>query len=471
MSGSNGNGYSHEPPADTITLAPQSAEIEEALLGAIIGDGNLLLDVIGLIRPDDFYVIKNRWIWEAMLKIHANRDTVNVMLLSDVLEKNGRLAEIGNSFLINLTIKYPYVLDIVGYAKKLEEYGTRRRLLKALAEAARLIHSGDTPTQEVVSGTQQLIQEASRREGVVEFKQAPQLVSEHYDQITANARGQGHGIKTYLKDFDTMLGGQIDNGSLFGVFGRPGMCKTSLLLSILRENVKRGVPVGLCSLEMGDFEVTNRLFAMETNIPYTTIKSGHLEDDEWKRYFVAQTEMATWPKIIDTTARITPDQLRNKARQWVWEFGIELLMVDFLQLMSGGARFAKGDNRVREIGHAARECKLIAKEFGIVVMIAGQLNRQVEQRSDKRAGLPDIRDSGEVEEAIDQGLFPYRDEYYNPASARKGIVELNLAKNRNGATGMIESIFLHSSMRVADAVKQHVNLNDDPGDSHWTERF
>lgn len=439
----------------TDQLAPHAIEAEEAVLGSILVSPDCLYDLLPFLKPDDFFIVRHQWIWEAMLRLQARREPIDYMTLVYELEQPGLLAEIGGAaYLLSLINKTPSALNAEGYGHIVERAAIRRRLIDAASTIARVAHSDETDIDTVIEKSEQSIFQVTHRRAHQNLHTMPDSASRVYDKtIDALRNGVSTGVKTYLADLDRLLVG-LRKGNLILVGGRPGMGKSSLLESIAAANASEGIAVGLFNMEMTHDEITTRLIASESEIPFARIQAGKLFDPELPKFQAAVDCVSQWPLIIDDTPSLTPDDLRAKARQMVYEFGVELIMVDYIQLMHAGAGFRVKGGRTEEISYISRELKVIARELEVPIMAAAQLNRDVESRNDKRPQLSDLKESGSLEQDSDIVIFPYRDSYYNPDSEEGDVTELHVAKYRNGSTGMVKALFLPKKTRFVDLYEE-----------------
>jgi replicative DNA helicase len=448
-------------------LAPHSAEAEQAVLGAILINPEALYEVIPFLTPDDFFIVRYGWIFKAMIDLHDRREYIEHLTVTEELEQSGKLAEVGGAaHLLWLIGQTPSALNTEGYGRIVERMALRRRLIDAAGQIARVAHSEETDISIVVGKAEEAIFSVTQAHQTQGVRSMHELASAVYDDaIAANRSGTVPGLRTYLKDIDTLMGG-MRGGDLIIVGARPGMGKSSFLHGIFAESSRAGVPVALLSIEEGDEQVTQRLVAAETGIPYERIAAGNIYANELQAFTDATNQVINrWPSVIDSSPELTPMDVRVKLRRFQFEYGIELAMIDYIQLMTGGPKFAKSDNRVQEISFISRELKKIARELNIPIVAAAQLSRKVEERSDKRPMRSDLRESGSLEQDTDKIGFLYLDKYYYPDSPAGDRTEFHLAKNRRGPTGMVEILFQPVRMRFVDAAR--IDLNDIAwGDNH-----
>ncbi len=446
---------------DSDQLAPHSIEAEEAVLGAILINQEALYDVISFLEPDDFFIVRHAWIWEAMLKIHERRDPLDYLTLTSELEQSGRLAEIGGAaYLLNLINKTPSALNVEGYGRIVERMSLRRRLIEAAGKIARVAHSDETDIDEVVGQAERAIFEVTERRLTNELIPLSQAVSQYFDHIQylANHHEEIMGVPTGFIDLDRLLGG-MQKSDLLIVAARPGMGKSSWLNSVLMNAARQGSRVALFSLEMGKEQLVQRFISGETNIPSHRLRQGHLDERDWNAFVAATQRLSELPIFLDDTPALGTHDLRTKARRLHLEYGLDLIMIDYLQLMTTPYR---SENRVQEISYISRSLKQLARELNVPVVAAAQLSRAVEQRTDKRPQLSDLRESGSIEQDSDVVMFIYREAYYNPETPEGNRAEIIIAKHRNGPTGKVDLVFIPELTQFRSAATRRVDLDDLP---------
>lgn len=421
-------------------LPPHSLEAEEAALGSLMIDPASVPRIAAFLQPDDFYIVKNGWIYAALMKLGERADLLTVsaeLAAQNLLDDAG-----GEAYLAQLTASVPTALNVDSYAKIVEEFSIRRRMINAAGEIARLGYDQTTTIEQVLEKSEARVFEVSDkrmsghmvpiRKAVDEFFSRVEYLHEHRDEPL--------GIPTGYPDVDKLTGG-LQKGDLLIVAARPGVGKTSLMLNFAYNAAFRHKQrVGIFSLEMGNEQLVQRFVAAETGIDSQRLRVGDLRDDEWNVLAKVSQQMSDLYVFLDDTPSLTPLDLRVKARRIYQEYGLDLIVVDYLQLMQaeGGGR---NDNRVQEISYISRALKGIARELKVPLIAGSQLSRLVEQRSDKRPMLSDLRESGSIEQDSDIVMFIYRDDMYNPDSEFKNIAEISVAKNRNGPTGKANLFF------------------------------
>jgi replicative DNA helicase len=422
-------------------LPPQNVEAEEAVLGALLIDPDAIIRVATLLKPPDFYREKNGWIYDATLALHERREPIDFLTVCDELDRREQLDEIGGAgFITSLINAVPTSIHAEHYARIIERTATRRRLIEAAGEIAGLAYQEADDVNEVVDRAEQVLFGVSERRIARELVPIRQVLSAYYDRIEYLTRHRGEmiGVPTGFTDLDRLLGG-LQRSDMVILAARPSVGKTSLALSVAHNAAKRfHQRVAFFSLEMSSEQVVQRLISAETGINSQRLRRGEIAQDEWGRFMKAASDLSESLFYIDDTPGISALELRTKARRLHAEVGVDLLVVDYLQLMRGDFR---SENRVQEISSISRALKALARELNVPVLALSQLSRGVEARTDKRPILSDLRESGALEQDADVVMFIYRDELYNENTERKNIADIMVAKHRNGPTGTVALFF------------------------------
>jgi replicative DNA helicase len=449
------------PPTDyqADQLAPHSIEAEEAVLGSILLNPDSLFEVIPFLRAEDFFIVRHNWIWEAILTLHERRDPIDHLTVVSELEQRGQLAEIGGvAYILGLVNKTPSALNVEGYGRIVERMAVRRRLIEAAQQVARVAHSEETDIDEVVGQAERAIFDVTERRLTRDLVPIEDVVSAYYDEIILKARQQEDlmGVPTGFIDLDKLLVG-LQKSDLVIIAARPGMGKSSWLNSVVLNAARSHQRVALFSLEMSNAQLVQRMISMETNIPSHKLREAKLDERDWARFTAATTRLSELPIHLDDTPALSTQELRSKARRLYLEYGLDLIMIDYLQLMTTPY---KSENRVQEISYISRSLKQLARELNIPVVAAAQLSRAVEQRNDKRPILSDLRESGSIEQDADVVMFIYRESYYNPETPDGNRTEINVTKHRNGPTGTVHLVFIPELTQFQNAAPVHVNLDN-----------
>lgn len=431
-------------------MVPHSVEAEEAVLGSLLIDPEAVFQVATFLRPDDYYIQKHAWIYEAILALHERREPVDFLTLCDELERRELLEEVGGAaYITHLINAVPSAIHVEAYGHIVEQAAIRRRLIAAASQIAQLAYQEAENIDETVDKAEQALFSVSERRITRDLTPIREVVSAYSDRVEYLFAHQDEplGVPTGFIDLDRLLGG-LQRSDLIFVAARPSVGKTSLCLSIARNAARHGKHVAIFSLEMSAEQVVQRLVAAETGIDSQRLRLGKLNTQEWELFHQATGRLAGLPIFIDDTPSISALQLRTKARRLDSEHGIDLILIDYLQLMTGDVRT---DNRVQEVSYISRSLKGLARELNVPVVSASQLSRAVEQRTDKRPMLADLRESGSLEQDADVVMFIYRDELYHPETERQHIAEIIVAKHRNGPTGMVELFFRNRLAQFLDA--------------------
>jgi len=430
----------------TDRVPPNNIEAEEALLGSLLIDPEAVYDVAAFLRPEAFYREQNKWIFEAILDLNERREPVDLITLTDELRRRGRLEELGGeATIIALINTVPTSINARNYGQIIEAAALRRRMIGAASTIANLAYEQDENINVVIDRAEKALFSISEERTTRDLVPVKEIAKSYLDRIEElHARGDDViGVPTSFTDLDKVLGG-LNKSDLIIVAARPGMGKTSLQISIAQTAARRfNKRVAIFSLEMSGEQLVQRMIAAETRIDSQRLRRGDLKEHEWPIFYEAIGRISETQIFIDDTPSITSMQLRTKARRLYAEHDLDLIMIDYLQLMQSEHT---SNNRVQEISEISRGLKGLARELDIPVVAASQLSRAVEQRQDKRPQLSDLRDSGSIEQDADVVIFIYRDEYYNPeTSERPNIAEINVAKHRNGPTATVD-LYWHGQL-------------------------
>ncbi len=375
-------------------IVPQSREAEEAVIGAVLINPETYYDVAQFLKAEDFYIHRHRWIWEAFTRLHERRIPIDFLTVSEELSQQGQLGEIGGpAYLTSLVNNVPTSLHAEAYGHLVEETAVRRRMLEAANQIAKLAYQEEAGIDTVMDDAEKAIFGISERRMTRDLQTIQQVLSEYYDRIDQLSRRDEEifGVPTGFIDLDRLLGG-LQSSDLLIIAGRPGTGKTAFMLSLAKnaaQTYKKNVAI--FSLEMSNEQLVQRLISQETGIDSHRLRTGKLTEDEWPVFTHAIEVLSDTHIFLDDTPGLTPLQLRTKCRRLHMEFGLDLVVLDYLQLMSSGAR---SENRVQEVSYISRNMKILARELNVPVLAAAQLSRAIEQRTDKEPQLSDLRESG-----------------------------------------------------------------------------
>ncbi len=438
-------------------LPPQSIEAEQSVLGALLIDRDAVTEVAELLRPDDFYRRQHATIYAAVLALFERREPVDLVTVSEVLERDGDLESVGGSAylgsLINLT---PTAVNAVHYARIVERKAVLRNLISAAGRIAGIGYDEGTDISESIDRAEQELFAVSQRRIESGFEELRGLLHKAYDRLDYlhQHRGEVSGIRTGFADLDTLTTG-LQPSDLIILAARPSIGKTSLALNMAEHAaVKEGKTVGIFSLEMSKEQLVLRLLSSVASIDSQRLRTGFLEEMDFTRLAPAMNALAQAPIFIDDTPNITTTELRTKARRLQAESGLDLVIVDYLQLMQGTTS-SKDANRVQEVGEISRGLKALARELSVPVIALSQLSRQAEMRESREPRLSDLRESGSIEQDADLVLFLWREKERgsDEAESEGEIVKLKLAKHRNGPTGQADLWFRKRQTRFVSAAE------------------
>ncbi len=433
---------------------PQNIEAEEAVLGALLIDPEAIFRVLSFLRADHFYLRKHRWIYEAIVALHEQREPLDFLTLTTELEQREHLEAIGGSAYVSQLINsVPSAINIESYAHMVEETSIRRNLLDTAGDIAKYAYDEEQSINEVVDRSERSLFAISQKRASRDLRPVQEVVESYYSWVENlyEHRGEVMGVPSGFRDLDKLLGG-FQRSDLLILAARPGVGKTSLMLTLALKAAERGRTTAIFSLEMSAEQLVQRMVSGLSRVDAQRLRLGNLLDDDWPRFTEAIGHLAELPIFIDDTPALTPIQLRTKCRRLHSEHGMDIVFVDYLQLMTSGSRI---ENRVQEVSYLSRSLKALAREMDVPVMTASQLSRAVEKRQDKHPVLSDLRESGSIEQDADVVMFIYRDELYHEDTELKNIAEVMVAKHRSGPTGSIQLFFNKRLTQFLDATTSH----------------
>ena len=443
------NGTAHH--AATEMLPPHSEQAERAIIGGIIIDNAALFDVLDTISPDDFYLATHKRIFKAMVALHRNGASIDAMTLGEVIKDDTVTSRL-----------YDYVIDaaeafnLSDYARIVKAHSTRRRLTAAAGKIATLAADTSSGVDQLVSRAEQEVFAITQSAAPARIESARAGMSRIFDLVQERQASDVDfiGLRTGFADVDTIIQG-MKPGNLHIFAGRPGMGKSLFEDHVSTHNASRGSHVVRFNLEMTSEQIWLRSVAGVTGLPFTKMINGKLSDSEVDLYARNVGELSEMNMWVDDTPGITLTQLSARCRRLDAEHGIDLITIDYVQLMGVDGTH---QNRNQEIGSISRGLKALAKTLNVPILALAQLNRGVEQRQDKRPMLSDLRDSGEIEQDADIVMMIYRDDYYDELSDRSNQVEINVVKNRHGRTGSASLFFDKSAPRLLNLKTKDVNF-------------
>ena len=419
-------------------IPPHNLDAEQAVLGCMLLDTDIIPTVTELIKGEDFYRDDHREICEAILDLSERAGPIDIITVSEQLQLRGTLDKIGGlDYLANISNSVPTTANARHYAKIVEEKSLLRKLIKASADISSMSYEASEEAVYVLDRAEKSIFDILQKRNTQGFTHIKDILLETFNRLEElyNSKGFITGIPTGFTDLDYKTAG-LQNSDLVLIAARPGMGKTAMALNIAQyASVQRHVPVAIFNLEMSKDQLVNRMLCSEVMVDSQKMRTGKLEDDDWNKIAQALAPLSDAPIYIDDTPGITVMDIRSKCRRLKLEKNLGLVVIDYLQLMQGRG---KTENRQQEVSEISRSLKILAKELNVSVVTMSQLSRGPESRTDHRPMLSDLRESGAIEQDADIVMFIYRDDYYNPDTEKKNIAEVIIAKHRNGSTGTVE---------------------------------
>ncbi|MDI6889790.1 MAG: replicative DNA helicase [Thermodesulfovibrionales bacterium] len=429
-------------------LPPQNIEAEQSILGAILIDNEALPKALEVIDPEDFYKQSHRKIFNAMIELFDKNEPIDLITLTDYLKRRDGLDAVGGvSYLSSLVNMVPTAANIKYHSKIVREKGLLRSLLRSATEIASKVYEDNLEAEELVDYAEKSVFDISDKRVKTSFVTLKEVIKGSFEMIEHlyDKKETITGVPSSFRDLDELTTG-FQRGELIVVGGRPSMGKTAFALNIAQHvGVELREPVAIFSLEMAKEQLAFRMLCSEAMVNSSSIRKGFIKKEDWHKLTSAASNLTGAPIFIDDSSGITVLELRAKARRLKMEHGLGLVIVDYLQLMRGKGSF---ERREQEISEISRSLKALAKELNVPVIAVSQLNRSVEQRRPPKPILADLRESGAIEQDADVILFLYRDEIYNKDNpANKGQAEVNIAKQRNGPTGIVKLTFISNCTR------------------------
>ncbi|MBU1092807.1 replicative DNA helicase [Patescibacteria group bacterium] len=432
-------------PAGENLMPPQNIDVEKSLLGSLLLDKDAIIKVADILVPNDFYEERHGIVFATMLALYEKMRPIDVVTLSNALKDEKKLDKIGGaSYLTNLAGSLPSTASVVHYAEIIKEKSTLRSLISAGADITAFGRAEGKDVDILLDEAEQRLFAVARkylRGGFVSVRDVLDEAFERIDKLHEN-RGQTRGVPTGFKQLDHILSG-FQKSDLIVVAARPSMGKTSLALNFALNAATNGYAVGMFHLEMSKDQVVDRLISAQSGIDSWRLRTGNLREEDFAKLSDAMSKLAEMPIYVDDSPGSNVLEMRTKARRLQSDKKLDLLVVDYLQLMEARR---SSDSRVQEISEISRGLKALARELNIPVIAVSQLSRAVEMRPRKTPQLSDLRESGAIEQDADVVMFIYRDDYYNKESDRPNVADLIIAKHRNGPTGQIELYFKPETM-------------------------
>mgnify|MGYP001635124606 CR=1 FL=1 len=445
-------------------LPPQNIEAEQAVLGAIFLEPSSLTMASELLIPEDFYRAAHQRIFNVMLKLNDKGEAVDLVTVTEELNAAKMLEDTGGvTYLSELAASVPTAANIEYYAKIVEEKSILRRLIRTATDIAQDGYTREDEVESLLGEAEKNILEVSQRKNAGAFHNIKDVLVRTYDNIEVmhNRKGDITGIATGFAELDHMTAG-FQRNDLIIVGARPSVGKTAFALNIAQNvAVKTQENVAIFSLEMGAEQLVMRMLCAEGNIDAQRLRTGSLTDDDWGKLTMAMGSLSNAGIFIDDTPGVRITEIRSKCRRLKQEHGLGMILIDYLQLILGSGR--SGENRQQEVSEISRSLKALARELQVPVIALSQLSRGVEQRQDKRPMMSDIRESGSIEQDADIVAFLYRDDYYDKESEDKNIIEIIIAKQRNGPVGTVQLAFVKEYNKFVNLEKRFDDSFAPPG--------
>ena len=441
------------PSSGFSRIPPYDADAEQSVISSMLFDREALSVAYEMLQPEDFYRPDHKAVFEAMLDLFIRNAPVDVVTLNDKLTEMGILEQIGGrEFIVVLAGSFTTSAHIRHHAKIVAEKAVLRRLIKASNDISADSYEARQSVDLILDKAEKSIFDISQKRNTRDFSHIHEVLVTTLEQIelVSRTKGQITGVPTGFTDFDHMTAG-LQPSDLILIAARPSMGKTALILNIATNaSVNHNIPTAIFSLEMSKEQMINRMLCAHSMIDSQKVRTGNMEDRDWERIAESVAPLSAAPLYIDDTPGISVSELRAKCRKLKMEKGLGLVMIDYLQLMSGSGR----ESRQQEISEISRSLKAIAREVQAPVIACSQLSRACEARSDHRPMLSDLRESGAIEQDADVVTFIYRDAYYNKDTEDQNIGELIIAKQRNGPTGTVRLRYFGEYTRFANLERE-----------------
>ena len=425
-------------------LPPNNVEAEKAVIGAMMLDSDAIMVCSEILTAGEFYQQQYGIIFDALVEMYRDGIGADLVTIQNKLREKEVTPELYSvEYLGELLASVPTSANVKFYAEIVHEKAVLRRLIKVTEQVTRECYMDSQPLEDILEDTEKSVFDVIQQRGGSEFEPIRDVVLRTLDSIEKAAKQKGNitGLETGFRDLDAKTAG-LQKSDLILIAARPAMGKTAFVLNIAEYvALHSNSTIALFSLEMSKEQLVKRMLAMNSMVDSQKIRTGDLEDDDWDKLVGSVRKIGNSNLVIDDTSGITASELRSKCRKLKIEQALDLVIIDYLQLMTGAGK-RKSDSRQQEISDISRSLKVMARELDVPVIALSQLSRAVESRPDKRPMLSDLRESGAIEQDADIVMFIYRDEYYNPDSEKKGVAEVIVAKQRSGPTGPVELAWL-----------------------------
>ncbi|MCL5773601.1 MAG: replicative DNA helicase [Firmicutes bacterium] len=423
-------------------LPPQNIDAEQSVLGSLMIERDAIAKIVEILHPGDFYKDSHQIIFSAIMALFEKGEPVDLVTLTEELRKKGSLENSGGvAYLTSLLNAVPTAANVEYYANIIKEKSIMRSLIYAGTSIATMGYDEKENVDRALDRSEELVFGIAQKRITRDFIALKGVLTSTFQKIEELYERKAHvtGVPSGFREFDLLTAG-FQPSDFVIIAARPSLGKTSFCLNIAQYvAIHEKLPVAIFSLEMSREQLAQRLLCSEAGINAQRLRTGHLEESDWPKISRAMAVLSEAPIYIDDSPGLTVLEMRSKARRLKMKYGLEVLIIDYLQLIKGSGR---SENRNQEISEISRQMKSLAKELNIPVIALSQLSREVEKRTDKRPQLSDLRESGAIEQEADVVSFIYREDYYFPNTDRRNIADINIAKQRNGPVGNVELIFL-----------------------------
>ena len=439
-----------DPVMQAQRIPPHNLDAEQSVLGSMLLDKEAVAAASEVLQGEDFYSDAHKEIYEAILDTYDQGKPVDLVTLAEALRQRGSLDAVGGgTYISDLSMSVPSTANIRYYVRIIEEKSILRKLIGASNEIIKESYEASEDMDIIIDHAEKRIFDISQKKNKQSYESIKTILLETYSKIEEMSKNKGKitGVPTGFRDFDMRTSG-LNPSDFVLIAARPSMGKTSFAMNIAQNAaVRYKVPVAIFSLEMAKDQLAQRMLSSEANVELQKIRTGDLAEEDWVKLVNAATPLSQAPIFIDDTPGVTAMEVRSKARRLKMEHNIGMVVIDYLQLMSGRG---KTESRQQEVSEISRSLKALARELQVPVVALSQLSRGPEARQDHRPMLSDLRDSGAIEQDADLVVFLYRDEYYNPDTEQQNIAEAIIAKQRNGPTGTVELVWLGQYTKFAN---------------------
>ncbi len=439
-------------------VLPHSIEAEKSVLGSMLIDRDAITVASEALLGEDFYIKQNEILFDSMIELNNENKPVDPITLLDRLKEKDIPPEMSSmEYVMDLVNSVPTAANVKHYAQIVSEKATLRKLIRVNEDIENSCYTQSDPVEVILEETEKKVFKVVQKRNAGDFVPISVVVNNALDKISTAAKNKGSvtGIPTGFTDLDYRTAG-LQPSDLILIAARPSMGKTAFVLNIAQHvAIKQHLPLAIFSLEMSKEQLINRMFSLQSGVDAQKLRVGNLNESDWEDLIEGASDIGKSKLIIDDTPGISIGELRSKCRKYKLETGLSMIMIDYLQLMTGSGK--SGESRQQEISDISRSLKSLARELQVPVIALSQLSRAVEQRPDHRPMLSDLRESGAIEQDADVVMFIYRDDYYNHESEKKGISEIIIAKQRNGPIGTVELAWLPELTKFANLARENPN--------------